>query len=147
MSALTKYTQDNCSMFAWSRTDGAAAGCDYGAVGASNIFGIVRSATNFLASRCNSTTTGQSANANGIGLVSQSRNNSANYDQLKNGALITNVAAVTGAPSALPFGICRGQSTFSTRQIAAGGCGGYLTTTQWAAFYSVLLTYMTAVGA
>jgi hypothetical protein len=148
VSTLTSFLQDSASMWAWSRTDGTGTGADFGTVGASNSFSIIRSASNNNTQRLNTNTTASVANAGAIGFFGMTRNNSADFQPYKNGAVLGGaLAAVSAAPFAGPFSLCKGQASFSVRQMAAGGCGGYLTPTEWLALYNAVAAYMTAVGA
>jgi len=149
MSTFTNFKQDTASMFGWSLTDAQSATADFGGVVAgSNSFAIIRTATNLINSRVNCASTSSIANTTGLGLFTLSRGSSADFNVYKNSVLLgTGSIVSTAVPGGMPFGICKGSTTFSARQMAAGGCGSALSASDVAVLYGALQNWMTTVGA
>lgn len=84
----------------------------------------------------------------GIGLFSSARGDAANIRVQRNAAGNTVSAQPSLPPPNANFNLGHvTASSFSTRQHAVFVAGGYLTTAEESAFYSALLTYLTAIGA
>lgn len=136
-------------MMVWTRTDVNASQVDFGNA-RTRI--ISRSAGNLNTNNC-ATTSDTVAVANSIGMTVISRGNGTGYSRFRNGVDLTDATQASLAPSTINLYIGARNSagtadTFSTRQIAAAAYGNQaLNSTEQAAYYSLMNTYMTAVGA
>jgi hypothetical protein len=141
------YAQNNCQMWEWVGNDvSATAQIDLGNASAQI---CARSAT-FVRTRGQSSSNSQStlpANTS-IGMAAWSRNNSANFDVFKNGALIENKVQASSVLVSTPFyllaqaGVGPAPVSFSARQIRAAGWGSALTAPEMTNLYNRLATYM-----
>lgn len=118
-----------------------------GVSGESNLFIKLTADNNFYA-RLNDAGAGGVAISDPRGLLIGTRTSSSNIDHYLNGASLGAVTNSSSAPAAGSLNVMRaGAGTSDTvHTIAAASIGGALNSTQAAAYYSRMRTYMTAVG-
>lgn len=142
------YTQNNASLFAWSRTSALIAAGIFGG-GTVGTFRIMpRTTGDFYAYVANDATSRGPANADGAGFFGWSRTGVSATQPYKNG--VAQGAVSTVASTTLPGGqanLLRTASVFSTAEIAMAAAGAGLDATENAALYTAVAAYMTAVGA
>lgn len=150
-SAGVNYLQDSATVFGWSRTAAAEAGTGnywIGTATSADVRVTPRTSADVYAYRINQATSSGPANTDGSGLFAVSRSGAAATQSYRNGAAIGSAGNVASAArSAVAINIGRGNSTFSPAQCAAMGAGANLNSTEHAALYTALNTYLTAVGA
>jgi hypothetical protein len=143
------FAQDSAAIFAWSLTDAATTTGIVGNDGFLNASIRPRTISNNLDSRLNNTTTSSVAVVDSLGLFVLSRGASANYDRYRNAASLGAAAVASTAAAAGNLIALRDFNSYSTRQIAAFGSGGYLAAAEVTALYNALYAYLhdSTVGA
>jgi len=143
-----KITQNDGSLWFWSRTDGQSASADMGrnAAGGYRIF--ARNASDNLVGTVEGSASVTRANTDGTGLIGIQRPSSSIQRGWRNGVQVGADVASTSAALSSGTGSLLGAQTadFSIRQQAAGAIGASLTGKELA-FYNILNTYLTAIGA
>ena len=144
-----KYTVDSAFVFGWSRTAAANNGPFLIAPTGTNMFMIVRNASNGFNSRLNSNVNSGAAGVlDGSGGFVLSRTAVGTVNAYRNGSSLGALTSPTGG--ALPnstFGILSTGGGGATVEGAAIGWGGGLTADEVSAFHGAMNAYMTAVGA
>lgn len=150
-----KYVRDSATIGFWSRTSAQSGTASNNGrdMGAATLLGTeCRNTTDQLRWAVNSTLGSignliSASNTDGSGHFLLNRSASNSIEAYRNGASLgTNSKASTGLPNSNIM-IGKAVSNLSTRQFAAGHIGQSLNSTEAAAFYNALQTYMTAVGA
>ena len=140
-----KYVQNSACAFAWELTNLQGTAVLVGA-GADGVTVLPRHISDVYSCRINTVAgqaTGPSTDSRGLWAINRTASNV--QQVFKNGTgLNTDASASVGVLSELWF--LRSASAYWLGQIAAGGCGGSLTTTEQLALYNALRTYGTGVG-
>ena len=147
------YAQDNASMWAWCRTNAAAANtaiCGGGNSGNLNLINP-RNASDLMSYVINDNTASTVSNTDSTGFFGVTRSVATTQEAWKNGASLGSAAVTSvGLPAREQYICCYNlggtASAFTTRQIAGAAWGASLAGLE-SVFYSRLLTYMQAVGA
>ena len=147
-------TLNSAHLSLWNRTARAAAGTlQAGASGSGGDLELGSRFTGDLAiANINDSSAITAAVTDNVGHVLVNRSTSSARQLYKNGASIGSNAGSSNALPTLPVfiggrNVAGALSLGSTDQIAAASLGGSLNSTEQGAFYSALLTYLTAIGA
>lgn len=147
-----KLSTNSATLFTYANTDVASNAVDGGATNASNIIFVNgRRALGEADAEIVNGSTGalRTAVASSVGLTMGTRTGASATALYRNA---TQLKTATTAATALPNGtisLCGSNTaaSYSTRRIAVGGIGSGLDSTEAAALYNALNTYLTAVGA
>lgn len=145
-TALDQYSQDDAVLFSWSLTALFENGRpDLGATGgvASSIYS--GSASGNLGVAVNGANTNVAV-ATSAGLSAVSRAGAA-VRVFKDGLIMADRTQPSSAPGGGDIAVLRTANSYSTRQIAAAGCGKSLDDGQHRILHRALKTYLTALGA
>lgn len=143
------FAQDSAYFAIWSRTTGTRSNITAGAFdGTDGVTIHPRNASNQFTGRANQATAASGAEVDGSGFYSAARSASDAMRISKNGSEIATSAETSTALNnlALRLGTANG-TNFAAMAFAGWVIGGYLTTAEEAALYSILLDYMQAIGA
>lgn len=142
------FTQNNGSIWAWSRTAGQDGANEAGSLATPRTALAFRNFSNLMVGRVNGDGTFTAASTDGSGFFGATRAVSTTIKLWRNGAQLgTDQASTSGGLNAAEQWLCGASSTsFSTRQISAGAWGAALTGLE-SAFYNAMLAYMQNVGA
>lgn len=138
--------QDDCHAGAWQLNETAESSSILAQISGTARFLIQpRTAAGNFATRLMAASTQNVVVASSIGHSLTSRDNSADYDQYRDGALLaTPVVASDGLPAVEMTGL-RQTTVYSTAEVAILHCGSALTSTQAGDMFDLFDTYLTAV--
>jgi hypothetical protein len=142
------FTQDNASMWIWSRTSGQSALYDQGNISGAFLSALkLRGTTDVLTAYLNDAGTNVSSVTDASGFFGVQRPAAASKKVWRNGSQIgTAGTATTGIPPTAQWGLGANGSGFSVREESALAWGASVSGSE-AAFYNAMLAYMQAVGA
>lgn len=151
-------SQNDTSMFIYSRTNVAEAKADMGYLQNSTspfpgLQIVARSNVNTLQNRCNSSNpagASNTPNTNSIGVIGVYRNNSSNFIDFINKAETTVAKASVAPDPSRIYGLCfnlnGSAGFFSTKQQALAGVGSALSTSLLSDLVDINQTFQTALG-
>jgi hypothetical protein len=143
------YTLNSAHLGVWVNTNLQDAGGDIGFLSNSNARILSRNLSDAIGYRLNNSTSGSVTgitDSRGHTLLNRTGNTSG--DVYKNGADVGNFS--TNVAASIPttaFVLCRHDTTYSSKQIFAGHCGGALTAGAVADIYDIINEYKTAIAA
>ena len=143
-----KLTQNNASVWVWSRTSGQEAAGAIGNASSPRTFITPRNASNNMICGINNGSASLTiSNTDGSGLLGSSRSNATTQNAWRNGASIGSGAVGSSTLATDEQWIGAANATgFGTRQIAMAAWGASLSGLE-ASFYNIMLAYMQGVGA
>jgi len=149
-STLTKFVLNDASMFVWTGDD-QAANNSYAVGQASSPRSRInpRTASLKLLTRSQSATDDSTVGnvANSIGMTGWTRNAAPSYTQYKDAVVVgTPATASTARGNADMTFLSDSLATFSTRNIQAFACGGYLTPTEVTGLFTPMRAYLVSQG-
>lgn len=141
------YALDSACVFAWNVTANPTGQAMAGQVGSINVSVLPDSGDVNLRYVINDGTNTDVANGGKTGLFAASRASSTTKRGYRNGVQLGTAAVTSTSVASSNISFCRGSSSFFNGQVACGGAGADLPTTEQLALYNAMLAYMQAVGA
>lgn len=142
------FAQLSCHLGLYSRT--ASAGETFEIGNDQNAINT-RSGSSFIRVRLmRASTNGATPSSDGSGHFCASRSISASFDHYRNGGGAANVAGVAQAQTSFDMWLCGANLSvpqYSTKQIACGHWGSYLTPTEVASMSSIIASHLARIGA
>lgn len=141
------YALDSACVFGWNVTADPNGSVMAGHVGSFNIQVGPDSGGSNLRYLINDGTASDVANGGKTGLFAVSRAASTTKRGYRNGVQLATAAITSTSVASSNISFCRGSSSWFDGQVACGGAGADLPTTEQLALYNAMLAYMQAVGA
>ena len=141
------YALDSACVFLWNVTADPGGNIAAGQVGSFNIQVSPDAGNANLRYVINDGTANDIANGGKTGLFAASRASSTTKRGYRNGVQLATAAVTSTSVASSNISFCRGSSSWFDGQVACGGAGADLPTTEQLALYNAMLTYMQAVGA